>query len=148
MAKSLKERKENLVKSWEECFELKIGDVLNKAGIEKLWDDNTSIEEADEILIAAGFSLVIDEIKEGKSIFGVAIISNYKEKLCKEGKKQETCKGGVRNDVGKFAVLRKTDNHIYADRFFTVEGAEELIRDICMHTQLTADDLSIIQEMN
>ena len=78
MAKSLKEKKEELKKAWEECFEMKIEDKLNDKGLEHFWSDDTSEKEAADILTAGAIDMLLDDMLE--DLVGIAIIKGNPNK--------------------------------------------------------------------
>lgn len=78
MAKSLKEKKEELKKAWEECFKMKIEDKLNDKGLEHFWSDDTSEKEAAEILTAGAIDMLLDDMLD--DLFGVVIIKGNHNK--------------------------------------------------------------------
>ena len=78
MAKSLKEKKEELKKAWEECFKMKIEDKLNDKGLEHFWSDDTSEEEADDLLTAGAIDMLLDDMLE--DLVGVVIIKGNPKK--------------------------------------------------------------------
>lgn len=49
----MRSKKAELKAEWETCFEEKIENVLTDEGLEKFWDDSTSIREATEMLTVA-----------------------------------------------------------------------------------------------
>ena len=59
---NIKEKKEELKNAWEECFGMKIEDKFNSKGIEHFWDDETSVEEATDMLTAAGIDLYLESV--------------------------------------------------------------------------------------
>ena len=78
MAKSLKEKKEELKKEWEECFKMKIEDKLNDKGLEHFWSDDTSEKEAAEILTAGAIDMLLDDMLD--DLVGIAIIKGNHNK--------------------------------------------------------------------
>ena len=78
MAKSLKEKKEELKKAWEECFKMKIEDKLNDKGLEHFWSDDTSEEEAADLLTAGAIDMLLDDMLE--DLVGVVIIKGNPNK--------------------------------------------------------------------
>ena len=78
MAKSLKEKKEELKKAWEECFEMKIEDKLNDKGLKHFWSDDTSEKEAADILTAGAIDMLLDDMLD--NLVGIAIIKGNPNK--------------------------------------------------------------------
>ena len=78
MAKSLKEKKEELKKVWEECFKMKIEDKLNDKGLEHFWSDDTSEEEAADLLTAGAIDMLLDDMLD--DLVGIAIIKGNPNK--------------------------------------------------------------------
>lgn len=76
MAKTeLAKAKKELKKTWQECFGIKLKKVLTEEGLEKFWDEETSLEEATELLTAAGISLYISACLKGtEDVDGIIII--------------------------------------------------------------------------
>lgn len=126
MAKSLKEKKEELKKEWEECFEMKIEDKLTEKGLKKFWDENTSIEEAEEMLTRAA---IYDLVGMLEDFVGVAIIKGNPNKNEKSGKKYRVVGDGFTSD--------KT--------FTTIEGAENYRDEMAKTSHFTVDELDIVE---
>ena len=78
MAKSLKEKKEELKKVWEECFKMKIEDKLNDKGLEHFWSDDTSEEEAADLLTAGAIDMLVDDMLD--DLLGIVIIKGNPNK--------------------------------------------------------------------
>lgn len=78
MAKSLKEKKEELKKAWEECFKMKIEDKLNDKGLEHFWSDDTSEKEAAELLTAGAIDMLLDDMLD--DLLGIVIIKGNPNK--------------------------------------------------------------------
>lgn len=127
---SLREKKEEAKQEWEDCFSRKMEDSINEEGIKYYWDDDTSLEDALDLLTQAAihdaFGHIIDDI------VGIAVVK------CKE-KKEEP-----RNN-NSFMVMKKSDRHLYSDVFDTEEGAQDFINDIAMTTSFTTKDFEIIK---
>ena len=125
MAKSLKEKKEELKKAWEECFEMKIEDKLNDKGLEHFWDDATTFNEADELLTGAGMVIVIE------SVLGFD--------------KDEPCNV---NNGKPYRVARVEDGKITFiedDEFETEDAAKAEIQERVNHSTHTLSDFCVIQ---
>ena len=78
MAKSLKEKKEEIKKAWEECFKMKIEDKLNDKGLEHFWSDDTSEEEAADLLTAGAIDMLLDDMLD--DLLGIVIIKGNHKK--------------------------------------------------------------------
>ena len=78
MEKSLKEKKEELKKAWEECFEMKIEDKLNAKGLKHFWSDDTSEEEAADLLTAGAIDMLLDDMLD--DLLGIVIIKGNPKK--------------------------------------------------------------------
>lgn len=127
MAKSLKEKKEELKKAWEECFEMKIEDKLNDKGLEHFWSDDTSEKEAAELLTAGAIDMLLDDMLD--DLLGIAIIKGNPNKNEKSGKKYRVVGDGFTSD--------KT--------FTTIEGAENYRDEMAKTSHFTVDELDIVE---
>lgn len=127
MAKSLKEKKEELKKAWEECFEMKIEDKLSDKGLKHFWSDDTSEKEAAELLTAGAIDMVLDDMLE--DLVGIAIIMGNTNKNEKRGKKYRVVGDGFTSD--------KT--------FTTIEGAENYRDEMAKASHFTVDELDIVE---
>ena len=127
MAKSLKEKKEELKKEWEECFKMKIEDKLNDKGLEHFWSDDTSEKEAAEILTAGAIDMLLDDMLD--DLVGIAIIKGNPNKNEKSGKKYRVVGDGFTSD--------KT--------FTTIEGAENYRDEMAKTSHFTVDELDIVE---
>ena len=127
MAKSLKEKNEELKKAWEECFEMKIEDKLNDKGLEHFWSDDTSEEEAAELLTAGAIDMLLDDMLD--DLVGIAIIKGNPNKNEKSGKKYRV--------VGDDFTSDKT--------FTTIEGAENYRDEMAKTSHFTVDELDIVE---
>ena len=127
MAKSLKEKKEELKNVWEECFKMKIEDKLNDKGLEHFWSDDTSEKEAAELLTAGAIDMLLDGLLE--DLVGIAIIKGNHNKNEKSGKKYRVVGDGFTSD--------KT--------FTTIEGAENYRDEMAKTSHFTVDELDIVE---
>ena len=127
MAKSLKEKKEELKKAWEECFEMKIEDKLNDKGLEHFWSDDTSETEAAELLTAGAIDMLLDDMLD--DLLGIVIIKGNHNKNEKSGKKYRVVGDGFTSD--------KT--------FTTIEGAENYRDEMAKTSHFTVDELDIVE---
>lgn len=87
MAKSLKEKKEQLKENFEKCFEVKLEDVFTEVGIKKYWDENTSVEKAVNMLDKAALNLAIDAMK-GDVVGAIIMMCEAMMMLRKRWKRQ------------------------------------------------------------
>ena len=129
MAKSLKEKKEELKKAWEECFEMKIEDKLNDKGLGHFWSDETTFNEAEELLTGAAIGMVLDSIIE--SVLGFD--------------KDEPCNV---NNGKPYRVARVEDGKITFiedDEFETEDAAKAEIQERVNHSTHTLSDFCVIQ---
>ena len=127
MAKSLKEKKEELKKAWEECFKMKIEDKLNDKGLEHFWSDDTSEQEAADLLTAGAIDMLLDDMLD--DLLGIVIIKGNPNKNEKSGKKYRVVGDGFTSD--------KT--------FTTIEGAENYRDEMAKTSHFTVDELDIVE---
>lgn len=127
MAKSLKEKKEELKKEWEECFKMKIEDKLNDKGLEHFWSDDTSEQEAADLLTAGAIDMLLDDMLD--DLVGIAIIKGNPNKNEKSEKKYRVVGDGFTSD--------KT--------FTTIEGAENYRDEMAKTSHFTVDELDIVE---
>ena len=126
MAKSLKEKKEELKKEWEECFKMKIEDKLNDKGLEHFWSDDTSEKEAAELLTAGAIDMLLDDMLD--DLVGIAIIKGNPNKNERRGR-YRVVGDGFKSD--------KT--------FTTIEGAESYRDEMAKTSHFTVDELDIVE---
>lgn len=136
---SLKERKEMLKKEWEECFEQKFEDKFNERGIKRFWDEDTTEDEAIEMLTCAGVDIFIDSLAKdvAEEIAGVVVIHNRKQH------KDEPC--NVKN--GKPYRIIGKDNTMLDTEFETEEAAREYIIEQVKYSPYTVDDFNVVKVM-
>ena len=127
MAKSLKEKKEEIKKAWEECFKMKIEDKLNDKGLEHFWSDDTSEQEAADLLTAGAIDMLLDDMLE--DLVAIAIIKGNPNKNEKSEKKYRVVGDGFTSD--------KT--------FTTIEGAENYRDEMAKTSHFTVDELDIVE---
>ena len=74
-------KKEEIKNAWEKAFGMKISEKLNKKGLDKFWDDNTSLSEAIDLLTAAAFDELLCDIID--DIAGIIdyFISNFSRRI-------------------------------------------------------------------
>ena len=119
----LRKEKESLIQKWEECFHKKVTDVLSEAGMEKFFDENTSITEATVMLTIPA---IADALEEAEGEDNVCLV--IKDKDAKEG---------------SFTVIRTTDMSLCNERFETKEEAEDFIKEQALHTRYTIDEFEV-----
>ena len=122
----LRKEKELLVQKWEECFHKKVTDVLSESGMNKFFDDNTSITEATVMLTIPAIADALDKVEDEDAVRVVVIDDEDAEE-------------------GKFTVLRVTDESLCNKRFETKEEAEDFIKEQALHTRYTVDEFKIVK---
>lgn len=122
----LRKEKELLIQKWEECFHKKVTDILSESGMNKFFDDNTSITEATIMLTIPAIADALDEA-EGEDAVRVVVIDDEDA------------------EEGKFTVLRITDESLCSKRFETKEEAEDFIKEQALHTRYTIDEFKIVK---
>lgn len=139
------ELKKEVQKEWESCFGQGIDANLNTEGLAHYWDDNTSVEEAMDMLsIAAVGILLEDALAEEdvdleslmENLVGVAIISR------KEPIKKETDKSEV-NRLQKFKVVGP--NFASNRTFTTMEGAMNFREDVAKILDCLVEEFDIVK---
>lgn len=143
----LMDQKKELKETWEQCFGKKIEDKLNKKGIERFWDDNTSLDEATDMLtIAAIDDAVIGLIEslfkdsDAKPV-AVAVVKHKKEADHEDGHDDKEDEGDM---PAKCKVLNLVTSQLYEDEFDTRDLAKEFIRDKCAVTKYTVNDFKVV----
>ena len=135
---TLKEKKQELVRIWEQCFEQEISEALTEKGLEKYWSDETSLEVANEMLDQAALNEVLvglfSEIED--NLVGAIVINKGK------AKEEEPC--NVKNGTA-YKVIGKPDNYCYPDEFETIEAANEFIKNEAANSILTVKDFMVVQ---
>lgn len=122
----LRKEKELLIQKWEECFHKKVTDILSESGMEKFFDDNTSITEATVMLTIPAIADALDKAEDEDAVRVVVIDDEDAEE-------------------GKFTVLRITDESLCNKRFETKEEAEDFIKEQALHTRYTIDEFKIVK---
>ena len=122
----LRKEKELLIQKWEECFHKKVTDILSESGMNKFFDDNTSITEATVMLTIPAIADALDKA-EGEDAVRVVVIDDEDA------------------EEGKFTVLRITDESLCNKRFETKEEAEDFIKEQALHTRYTVDEFKIVK---
>ena len=122
----LRKEKELLIQKWEECFHKKVTDILSESGMNKFFDDNTSITEATIMLTIPAIADALDKA-EGEDAVRVVVIDDEDA------------------EEGKFTVLRITDESLCNKRFETKEEAEDFIKEQALHTRYTIDEFKIVK---
>ena len=121
----LRKEKELLVQKWEECFHKKVTDILSESGMNKFFDDNTSITEATVMLTIPAIADALEKA-ESEDVVRVVIADEDAEE-------------------GKFTVLRTTDESLCNKRFETKEEAKDFIKEQALHTRYTVDEFKIVK---
>ena len=121
----LRKEKELLIQKWEECFHKKVTDILSESGMNKFFDDNTSITEATVMLTIPAIADALDKA-ESEDVVRVVIADEDAEE-------------------GKFTVLRTTDESLCNKRFETKEEAKDFIQEQALHTRYTVDEFKIVK---
>ena len=80
---NLKERKEQLKKDWEKCFEMEISDLLSEEGLSKFWDCRTSVEEA-EVMLTVGSIVNAFDISVDGAVGAIIIAGSSNKKTEKK----------------------------------------------------------------
>ena len=122
----LRKEKELLIQKWEECFHKKVTDILSESGMNKFFDDNTSITEATVMLTIPAIADALDKAESEDAVRVVVIDDEDAEE-------------------GKFTVLRITDESLCSKRFETKEEAEDFIKEQALHTRYTVDEFKIVK---
>lgn len=122
----LRKEKELLIQKWEECFHKKVTDILSESGMNKFFDDNTSITEATVMLTIPAIADALDKAEDEDAVRVVVIDDEDAEE-------------------GKFTVLRVTDESLCNKRFETKEEAEDFIKEQALHTRYTIDEFKIVK---
>lgn len=144
----LMDQKKELKETWEQCFGKKIEDKLNEKGIEQFWDDNTSLDEATEMLTIAAIddavTGLIDSLFKDSDVKPVAVaVVRHKKAADPEDEKDDDD-----DDDGdmpaKCKVLNLVTSQLYDDEFDTRDLAQEFIRDKCSVTKYTVNDFKVV----
>lgn len=122
----LRKEKELLIQKWEECFHKKVTDILSESGMNKFFDDNTSITEATVMLTIPAIADALEKAEDEDAVRVVVIDDEDAEE-------------------GKFTVLRVTDESLCNKRFETKEEAEDFIKEQALHTRYTVDEFKIVK---
>ena len=122
----LRKNKEILIQKWEECFHKKVTDILSESGMNKFFDDNTSITEATVMLTIPAIADALEEAEDEDAVRVVVIDDEDAEE-------------------GKFTVLRITDESLCSKRFETKEEAEDFIKEQALHTRYTIDEFKVVK---
>lgn len=125
--------KKELVKTWEECFGMKIEDKLNEEGLKKLYSEDTSIVEAVDLLTCAGIDCLVESFLDDVEYCIDRFAAKPKKK---EERKRDDC---------KFRVI--IDGKIDEHKFNSAREAEEFIENVARTTKYTINDMHVVQEM-
>ena len=154
--KTLKEQKIESKKAWEKTFKKSINDSLTKEGLKKFWDNETSLDEAVDMLTCAAINDIIggdlkkainniSNNKVGVLVIGLGDDDDKDEEESKEC--TEHCEGPGIKKEGMFKVVNLTTKHIYDDGFCSAEEAQDFIKETCMNTHYSISEFGIVQEM-
>lgn len=132
-------QKKEVKETWEQCFGKKIEDKLNKKGIERFWDDNTSLDEATDMLTIAAIDDLFDSLLKDPDVNPVAVAVVRHKKAADH--KDEKDNGDM---PGKCRVLNLVTSQLYDDEFDTRDLAKEFIRDKCAVTKYTVNDFKVV----
>ena len=135
MAKSLKEKKEELKKVWEECVKMKIEDKLNDKGLEHFWSDDTSEEEAADLLTAGAIDMLVDDMLD--DLLGIVIIKGNPNKNEKSEKKTES------NSDFDYNVFDTVKQEFVSVGHKTWEIADEEAKKYCLENGVKYADVKI-----
>lgn len=135
----LMDQKKEVKETWEQCFGKKIEDKLNKKGIERFWDDNTSLDEATDMLTIAAIDDLFDSLLKDSDVNPVAVAVVRHKKAADH--KDEKDNGDM---PGKCRVLNLVTSQLYDDEFDTRDLAKEFIRDKCAVTKYTVNDFKVV----
>ena len=122
----LRKEKELLIQKWEECFHKKVTDILSESGMNKFFDENTSITEATIMLTIPAIADALEEAEDEDAVRVVVIDDEDAEE-------------------GKFTVLRITDESLCSKRFETKEEAKDFIKEQALHTSYTIDEFKVVK---
>jgi hypothetical protein len=152
----LREKKEMLVKTWEKLFDKKVEDSLTEKGLKKLWDENTDVGEASDMLTSAAINDLVSSVlgdivdKVPKNTSGIIIVGLGDDDDDNEDVEEENTECGQGPEVkkeGMFKVVNLTTKRIYDDGFCSEEEAQDFIKETCMNTHYSVSEFGIVQEM-
>ena len=143
----LMDQKKEVKEAWEQCFGKKIEDKLNKKGIERFWDDNTSLDEATDMLTIAAIddavTGLIGSLFKDSDVNPVAVaVVRHKKAADHEGEHDDKEDKG--DMPAKCRVLNLVTSQLYDDEFDTRDLANEFIRDKCTVTKYTVNDFKVV----
>lgn len=130
MEKTLKERKQELVKNWEEIFEKNITEALTVKGLERFWSDDTPYEEAGCMLDNAAILEVVTALEN--EVIGVAVA--HVSRVDKDDESETP-----------YEVERTTDHYFFEEKFKTKEDAKQFIEMQAMATPYTIHDFRVVK---
>ena len=142
-SEKLMDQKKELKETWEQCFGKKIEDKLNEKGIEQFWDDNTSLDEATDMLTIAAIDDLIDSLFKDSDVNPVAV-AVVRHKKAADHKDEHDDKEDEGDMPGKCRVLNLVTSQLYDDEFDTRDLAKEFIRDKCTVTKYTVNDFKVV----
>ena len=140
-------QKKEVKETWEQCFGKKIEDKLNKKGIERFWDDNTSLDEATDMLTIAAIDDavigLIESLFKDSDVNPVAV-AVVKHKKAADHEDEQDDKEDEGDMPKKCRVLNLVTSQLYDDEFDTRDLAKEFIRDKCTVTKYTVNDFKVV----
>ena len=126
---SLKEKKEALVKEFETDCHTTLKEELSDRGYELFWSNDTSMEDAKQMLMAVAINNLFGCI--GDVVWGFLTDTDIEELEVES--------------TDEYRVLRKKDDQLLEMKFKTEEEARNCIEDAVRHTAYTIDDFSILK---
>ena len=126
--RKLFEKKQELKKEWEECFEKTMESSFTALGIAKFWSDETSLEEAEALLTGAAINDLLCDIVDKVEGFAVIGIGEGREAAEEQ-----------------FQVYNKVTKEFYDKVFTSKEDADEfVVREACA-TIYKHSDFKVVQ---
>lgn len=129
--KSLDELKKEMQRDWEKCFKRKLIDALTPEQLKLFWDDDTTIQEAFDLITPIGLQSFAEDIAKD-------VVS---EVLEEEAKEFGSARVMAAESLRYFVIDKETEQPV-AD-FKHIEDADEHINMLCRTTSKTADDFEI-----
>ena len=140
-------QKKEVKETWEQCFGKKIEDKFNKKGIERFWDDNTSLDEATDMLTIAAIDDavigLIESLFKDSDVNPVAV-AVVKHKKAADHEDEQDEKDDEGDMPKKCRVLNLVTSQLYDDELDTRDLAKEFIRDKCTVTKYTVNDFKVV----
>ena len=138
-----REKKEELKHEWEKCFSKKMEDKFTEKGLKKFWDDNTSVEEAVNMLTNAAFDDVFGPIfgDIAKNISSVIVCELKDGDDDVEVNEQDEFKSD-----DQFEVYCEPEKDFVGVTFDSVDEAKDFIKEKAMNShKYTVDDFKIVK---